>query len=183
MSLRLKFACAAALAAAWPVAPASAHVVLETREAPAGSYYKATFRVGHGCQGSPTTQIAVTLPDGIVVAKPQPKWGWEYKAAKAPPLAAADPHAAHAQHGGHESPAPTERTAQAIWTGGPLADDQYDEFVLFFKLPDAAGTMLYFPTVQTCVQGENRWTEIPAEGQSPRDLKSPAATLKLTPKP
>jgi uncharacterized protein YcnI len=46
----------AALAAATALAltgAAMAHVTLETAEAPAGSYYKAVMRVGHGCEGSP----------------------------------------------------------------------------------------------------------------------------------
>lgn len=175
---RLFAACAvAASALPYAVVPAAAHVALEVREAPAGSYYKATFRVGHGCQGSPTTQIRVTTPDGIDVVKPQPKWGWEYRATQAPLSAAVS-----GDRAGHETHAPTERTVEAIWTGGPLADDRYDEFVLFFKLPNAPGT-LYFPVVQTCVQGENRWVEVPAAGGSPRDLKSPAPALKLTPRP
>lgn len=180
MSLRFIATAAVAGAALCWSAAASAHVVLEVREAPAGSYYKATFRVGHGCKGSPTTQIKVTLPGGVNTAKPQPKAGWTYAAVKGP--VAADPHAGHAGHGDH-GPAPTERTAVATWTGGPLADDQYDEFVLMLKLPDAPETTLYFPVEQVCVEGVNRWVEIPAAGQSLRDLKEPAAALKLTPKP
>jgi periplasmic copper chaperone A len=179
MSLR-SFCAAAAVASAVVASSASAHVVLENREAPAGSYYKATFRVGHGCKGSPTTQIKITLPEGINTAKPQPKPGWSYAAVKAP--VPVDPHAGHAGHGDH-GPTATERTSVATWTGGPLADDQYDEFVLMLKLPDAPGTTLYFPVEQICVDGANNWVEIPAPGQSLRDLKSPAAVLKLTPKP
>ena len=39
---------------------------------------------------------------------------------------------------------------------------------------DAAGTTLYFPTIQTCEEGETAWIEIPAEGQDRDDLESPA---------
>lgn len=176
--MSLRSVCAAvAVACAVVASSASAHVVLENREAPAGSYYKATFRVGHGCKGSPTTQIKITLPEGVNTAKPQPKSGWTYAAVKAPAAPAGE-------HAGHNHGEPVvERTAVATWTGGPLGDDQYDEFVLLLKLPDAPGTTLYFPVEQTCVEGVNNWVEIPAPGQSLRDLKSPAAALKLTPKP
>ena len=40
-----------------------AHVVLEKREAAVGSYYKAVFQVAHGCEGSPTVGLEVTIPD------------------------------------------------------------------------------------------------------------------------
>jgi uncharacterized protein YcnI len=54
---------------------ANAHVTLEYQVANAGSGYKATFRVGHGCGESPTREIAVTLPSGVEGAKPMPKAG------------------------------------------------------------------------------------------------------------
>ncbi|HCX67738.1 MAG TPA: hypothetical protein DHK64_09450, partial [Rhodobiaceae bacterium] len=49
-------AAAVALATA---APAAAHVVLDEPMASAGAYYKAVFRVPHGCDGSPTTSVSV----------------------------------------------------------------------------------------------------------------------------
>ena len=55
---------------------ANAHVTLEYGVANAGSTYKATFRVGHGCGASPTREIAVTIPVGVEGAKPMPKAGW-----------------------------------------------------------------------------------------------------------
>ncbi len=70
----------AALAAATALAltgTAIAHVTLETAEAPAGSYYKAVMRVGHGCEGSPMQEMRVKVPDGMVSVKPMPKPGWE----------------------------------------------------------------------------------------------------------
>jgi uncharacterized protein YcnI len=57
-------------------APAFSHIVLETKSAPAGSSYKAVFLVGHGCQGSATTGVAVQIPAGFLGAKPYPKPGW-----------------------------------------------------------------------------------------------------------
>src|SRR5205085_7587020 len=57
--------------------PAFAHVTLETAQAPVGSPYKAVLRVGHGCEGSPTTAIRIRIPDGIIAVKPMPKAGWK----------------------------------------------------------------------------------------------------------
>jgi uncharacterized protein YcnI len=50
------------------------------------------------------------------------------------------------------------------------------------KLPDAAAKPLYFPVIQECETGVSRWIEIPAAGQSPHDLPSPAPVVRLKPK-
>ena len=62
---------------------AQAHVVLSEPKAIAGSYYKATLRVGHGCNGSATTGLTVQVPAGFQGAKPQPKTGWAITTRKA----------------------------------------------------------------------------------------------------
>ena len=51
---------------------ANAHIVLADQLAAAGSYYKATLRVGHGCGDEPTTAIIVKIPAGFEGAKPSP---------------------------------------------------------------------------------------------------------------
>ncbi|MFZ4473167.1 MAG: YcnI family protein, partial [Limnohabitans sp.] len=55
---------------------ASSHVVFTDQLAMAGSYYKGTLRVGHGCGDESTTSITVKIPAGFEGAKPQPKFGW-----------------------------------------------------------------------------------------------------------
>ena len=72
------------------------------------------------------------------------------------------------------------------WSGGKLADDNYDEFVLSTFLTGSLkpNTTLYFPVVQECEQGVSRWIEIPAGRPSrAHDSKSPAPGVKLMPKP
>jgi uncharacterized protein YcnI len=50
-------------------------------------------------------------------------------------------------------------------------------------LPDGEpGTTIWFPIVQECEQGVNRWIEIPAEGKSADDYEEPAPGVTLTPK-
>jgi len=166
-------ACAAVITCA--AAGAQAHVVLDVREAPAGSYYKGVFRVGHGCEGSSTVSITVTVPPGILSVRPQPKTGWLISIEKEP-LG----EAAHHHHHGH---AVTERVARVTWTGGPLPDAYFDEFALQMKLPETAPDgVLHFPVLQKCEKGERDWAEIPVAGMTIRDVKSPAAALRLTPK-
>jgi uncharacterized protein YcnI len=62
-----------------------------------------------------------------------------------------------------------------------LQDGYYDAFMMSVRLPeDAAGTTLYFPTIQTCEEGETAWIQIPEEGQSEDDLESPAPAFTVT---
>ena len=57
-----KSVCASVALTFLAAATAQAHVVLEKSEATLGAPYKAVFKVGHGCNGSPTTKLRVRLP-------------------------------------------------------------------------------------------------------------------------
>jgi uncharacterized protein YcnI len=46
-------------------------------------------------------------------------------------------------------------------------------------LPDKAGQVLYFPAVQECEQGVERWIEIPTTGRSADKLRAPAPAVRL----
>jgi periplasmic copper chaperone A len=152
------------------VASAQAHVTLETGQAPAGSYYKAVFRVGHGCDGSPVKQLIVNIPPGVQGAKPMAKPGWRIEIDRA---ALAKPYTAHGR-------TVSEDVAQIRFAGGPLPDAHYDEFAISVKLPDDAGP-LYWKVSQVCEQGRVDWVEVPQPGQALHDLKAPAALLEVVP--
>ncbi len=149
--------------------PAAAHAVLSVKEGEAGQYYVGTIRISHGCEGSPTTMIAVQIPESVVIAKPQPKPGWTVDIEKAP---LAKP--AKTRHG-----ETNERVATIRWRGGSLSDDMFDEFGLLLLLPDGPGP-LHLPVIQTCKSGEMRWTEIPQSGQSASTLRRPAPMIQVT---
>lgn len=145
-----------------------AHVVLAESAATAGSYYRATFKVGHGCDGSSTTAISVSIPDGFTNIKPMPKPGWaiEMKMEKlAKPI----------ESRGKKI---TETVRQITWRGGPLLEQHYDEFVMLMKLPEQTGKR-WLPVVQRCEKGVNEWTEIPPAGKTRKDVKTPAAELDI----
>lgn len=171
-----KFIAATALliSAAAPFGIANAHVALEYQVANAGSSYKATFRVGHGCGASPTREIAVTLPAGVEGAKPMPKPGWTVAIEREQ---LAQPRSDHGK-------TITDEVRRIRWTAKTAADalpgDFYDEFVLQARMPEQAGT-IYWPVEQICALGRMDWTEVPAAGQKLHDLKSPAAALELLP--
>lgn len=152
--------------------PTLAHVVLADPAAPAGSSYRATFRVGHGCDGSPVTAIRVTLPAGFKGAKPMPKPGWVLNV-KVGDLAI--PYESHGKLIAND-------VREVTWTAASkdywLADAWYDEFVLRGNLPDTLGA-LWFAVLQTCDKGSIDWSEQPASGTSTKGLKAPAALLKI----
>ena len=172
-----KLAPAVVLLAVIAIAPASAHVTLEKRQAAVGSYYKAVFAVPHGCGGSATIKLRVQIPEGVIGIKPMPKPGWTLEMVKGKYATEYEFHGSKLSEG----------VKEVVWSGGKLADDNFDEFV--FSSYITAGlkpdTMLYFPVVQECEQGVSRWIDIPAEGHTGHGegSKTPAPGLKLTTKP
>jgi hypothetical protein len=155
-------------------AAALAHVVLERPEAVTGKAYKAVFKVGHGCEGSPTVRLTIDIPEGVIAVKPMPKHGWTVETKRS----------AYARsYAFYHGKTLAEGATQVTWSGGPLLDEHYDEFVLsaFIAKELEPGAVLYFRAVQTCQSGEHRWVEIPAASDPNAHLGSPAATLKLLP--
>ncbi len=161
-----------AVAMAIAASPALAHVTLETSQAQVGAGYKAVLKVPHGCGALPTLRVKVRIPDGFIGVKPMPKAGWKLETTRAPY--------------GKTYEAPhvrlTEGVREITWSGD-LPSDWYDEFVFTGTIAGdlTPGTTLYFPTVQECETGAERWIEIPAEGAGGHDLKAPAPGLKLSP--
>lgn len=153
--------------------PARAHITLEHQTAHAGSYYKANFKVGHGCGQSPIRQIIVQIPAGVQGAKPMPKPGWDLNIERA---ALSAPYQDHGR-------TITEDVVRISWTARSAADylrnEHYDEFALNAKLPGRAGP-LYWTVSQVCVDGRIDWHEVPRPGQHHK-LQAPAALLDLLP--
>lgn len=145
-------------------ATAGAHVTIENPTATAGSFAKVVLQVNHGCAGSATRAVTVHLPAGFLFAKARAKPGWtvayETRALPAP----LDLHGRKME----------STTATVRWEGGPLANDQFDEFAVSGKLADDAAGALPFRVVQTCDKGSADWSGAP-------DSAEPAPLLKVTP--
>lgn len=151
--------------------PAAAHVTIDPPEVPANGFSRIALRVPHGCAGAATNAIEVALPEGITMARPMPKPGWDI-AIEMRPLERPQPSA----HG-----LVREAPGAIAWRGGPLPDAHYEEFVLMIRTPDRPGTILAFPVIQRCVDGASHaWTEL-ADPANPRP-RSPAALLRLAPR-
>jgi uncharacterized protein YcnI len=162
-----------AFAAVAVAGPAAAHVTVDPPQAVAGSYLRIAFRVPHGCDGAATERLVVTLPEGVTMARPMPKPGWRLTITRAP----LDPPIDNG-HGGVQR----ERVTSIAWEGGPLPDDQYDEFIMQLRLPAEGAEVLHLPAVQHCTGGTTAaWTEIPVPGRRVTEYRRPAPALRLTP--
>jgi uncharacterized protein YcnI len=115
--------------------------------------------------------VRIKIPEGVIAVKPMPKAGWKIEKIV---TRYADEYELHGKK-------VTEGVSELIWTGGELADDEFDEFVFRANLTQnlPAGEMIYFPVVQACGDATLEWTQIPAKGQSAHDLELPAPGLEL----
>jgi periplasmic copper chaperone A len=155
---------------------ASAHITLEQSQGTSGKAYKAVLRVGHGCEGKPTIKIRVKVPEGLLSAKPMPKTGWPTEKLNASYEKSYDLYGKPVKEG----------VSEIVWSGGSLADDEYDEFVfratVAKELP--LGTRVYVPVVQECTDGAvERWIEIPAAGKNSDDYETPAPYFDVVAQP
>lgn len=160
---------------AWP---ASAHVTFESKEVKAGGTVKFVLRIPHGCAGSPTTAVRVSIPEELTEVRPQPKPGWTLDINKVEAQGDGAPAAGHASHGEDEE----ALIKEISWSGGRLEAAHYDEFAFRAKVSaDADAGKLFVPIVQQCETGVERWIEIPPAGGSSDALKFPAPWVKVSP--
>lgn len=146
------YAACAALASYAVSASAQAHVALTSKEVMPGQLWESALIVGHGCEGSPTVRIELTIPPMIGVPQPLPKPGWKVE---------------------------TLGTT-IIWSGGSLPDGQTGEFAFKSKVAkDALLGAVPVPVVQKCEKGEHRWIDVALAGQDPQTLKSPSPMLTV----
>lgn len=131
---------------------ASAHVHADATSTAAGSSTVITFSVPHGCEGSPTTEVRIGLPETIPTVTPTVNPNWTVSRTLVP----LDP----------PTEDNTERTSEVIYTAiTPLPADQRDTFELSLRLPDGeAGDVVEFPVVQVCAEGSVEWIgdEVPS---------------------
>lgn len=142
--------------AAVPLA-ASAHVTVTPSGTAAGSYTVLTFAYSHGCEGSPTTAIAIDIPESIASVAPTLNPNYTI-----------------------EKVADGDRTSQVVYTAiTPVQDGYRDTIELSLQLPeDAAGETLAFPVLQTCEVGETNWNQVAEEGEE--EPESPAPVIVVT---
>jgi len=154
--------------------PVFAHAVINEAQAYAGEFSFVTVRITHGCGDSPTTEVRVKIPEGVIRVSPRwmPGWTAEKRMRKL-----AEPYR------NEIGQLVTETVDEIVWRGGPLPDGYYLGFQIRALMPKTPGVTLWFKTIQNCEQGSIRWIAVPAPGQSPWELKEPSPFLKLVARP
>lgn len=147
-----------AIALAAPLA-ASAHVGVTPDTTAAGAYANLTFAVPHGCDGSATTEVRITIPEDVITVTPTVNPNWDVVEVPSE----SDP----------------DYTAAVVYTAKtPLADGLRDTFTLSVPLPDGeAGDVLAFPVLQTCEVGSTAWDQETVEGEEEPEHPAPLITL------
>lgn len=154
------------------LAGAAAHVTITPDTTSAGAFALLDVAFSHGCEGSPTTKLTISLPEPLVDAKPEVVPGWSVEKVTETldePLTL------------DNGSSVTERVGQIVYTAEtPVEDGYLQQFTMSVQLPDAEGETIAFPVLQTCEEGATDWAEIPAEGEDPHSLEAPAPTITLT---
>ena len=132
-----------------PMTAAEAHIIIEDMEGKAGYNDMLTLIIPHGCGLSPTTEVRMKMPDGIKFAVPYKGDGWDVEITKRQtdkPVMG-------------EGGAMTEVVDELIWKGNSLPSEELGLFKFMAGLPNTPGKVLYFKTIQTCEDGEERWVD------------------------
>lgn len=137
--------------------PALAHVTVNPRELPKGSFGKLTFRVPNEKDNANTTAVEIDFPTDVklefVSVKPTPGWTFEVKKTG-------------------------EAVSAIVFTGGQIKPGEFQEFdVSAGPLPTDKDSVT-FKALQTYSDGEVvRWIE---EASGDEEPEHPAPVLKLT---
>ncbi len=151
-----------------------AHAVIDEAQAYAGEFSFVTIRITHTCGDSPTNEVRVKIPDGVVRVSPRwmPGWSAEKHMRKL-----AEPYE------NEVGQLVTETVDEIIWRGGPLPAGYYLGFQIRALMPRTPGVTLWFKTIQRCDGDSIRWIEVPTPGQSPWELETPAPFIELVARP
>lgn len=155
-------------------APAGAHVSPDTEEVAAGGRATVAFATSHGCEESPTNEMAFEIPEQIISVNPVVHPGWD--------IAIEMEELAEPVEAAHGDPI-TERAKTVTFTAKPgneLTNGLRDSFGISFQVPEGIeGENLFFKVVQRCVEGETPWIEeYTGEGEEP---EHPSPVVKVGP--
>lgn len=134
-------------------APASAHVTLDPSTTDAGAMTVLTLEVPHGCAGSPTTELAVRMPDQVTDVSVEDLRRWT---------------------------ATVTDEGVAFRPDRPLPDGAREQVSFSVRMPDEVGAELVFPVVQRCEAEEAAWTEVGEDAAARAALERPAPVIVVT---
>ncbi|MFS0912383.1 YcnI family protein [Microbacterium sp. 179-I 3D2 NHS] len=147
-----------ALALAVPTM-AGAHVGVSPDQVAAGDHGVLTFSFSHGCDGSPTTALHITMPDGLASVAPTMDGDWSIDV----------------ERGDDGLVRAVTYTALA-----PVPNDLRGAVSMSVGLDEDTPESLAFPVVQECVEGSTEWTQLAENGEDPHSLDAPAPVVTVT---
>jgi uncharacterized protein YcnI len=166
---------------------ALAHNYLAETHAPAGYVSDIAMRVPHGCKGSPVIQVRIKIPEGVFRVTVEDRADWDISTT----MRDVDPPVP-----GDGGRSITQTVDEIIWSNPQraLPADRIGEFRFRGKLPAEVGRVLYFQTLNKCVEGDDNYVDLPGEALALADPKfhekfwafmtataTPAPYLILTP--
>lgn len=161
-------------------AAAPAHDTLTSVYGLAGYLQDLEMRVSHGCKGSPVNSLRIKIPDGVyrVTVENNRNWSIEIKMRK---LAKPVP--------GDGGVMLNETVDEIVWSKpkAPVpASGYFEGFRFRAALPREPGTILFFKTISGCVNGDDKYVDVPATPLDPKAAdfgQKLAAFMRSTPGP
>jgi copper(I)-binding protein/uncharacterized protein YcnI len=150
---------------------AHAHASISPADVVNFSTVRAVITFEHGCDGAPTTEVILTIPEGFITVKPIDRKGWESAVTEGQYAATY-----HIDGVGDVSSGVTE----IRWSGGSTPDDRPARF-MFEGIMQSFNdqTFFAFPATQICgTDGKIVWDEVPTvEGP---ELEHPAPYMTVS---
>ncbi|GAA1979463.1 hypothetical protein GCM10009718_15320 [Isoptericola halotolerans] len=140
-----------------PAGPAAAHVIVDRAEPHGDGTAAVTFTFDHGCDGSPTDAVRITLPDGVEALAAGAPDGWSAEVT----------------------------SDQVRWEGEPIPDGEVTELTVDVEMVGTPGQSFVFPAVQECTSGDGyAWADTDPSGAYPAPtLVATATVLAASPAP
>ena len=128
-------------------------------------------RIQEGCDNVATDRVEVEIPEGVlaVILQAVPGWTATTETIETEP---------YEIFGGNA----TERVSRVLWTGGPLATDQFQDFGIAAVFTEPTDELV-LPVVQGCGDVDQSWEEVPEEGEERSDLRFPAPVVAVVEPP
>lgn len=161
---------AAAVTVVLAALPAAAHNNMTSYYAPAGYLQDLELRVTHGCKGSPVKEVKLRIPDGVMRVQVENNRDWqiETKMRKLPKPIPGE--------GGNMI---TETVEEITWKNpkSPMpAGGFFEGFKFRAALPDKPGEIVFFRSINVCMNGEERYIDLP---KARLDARTPDLGKKL----
>jgi uncharacterized protein YcnI len=163
MTLRPAYVVALTLAS---IVHSYGHATTANHAARIGQPYRAAFVIPHGCDGQPTIEVVIKVPEGFLEVQPQPVGQWQVNTRRGA-------YSRSHRLGGETV---TSGVTEVSWSGGSLADSETQTFEMTGTFAeDLVPGLVHFPLVQVCPNGEEAWIGTTGSGD-----EYPAPDVSLT---